>query len=472
MSLVSAYTQPVQDLTITREPSPGSAASKRRTTRLVFLLDSAYPLAPSSCHVLDDIDEVHFGRGVRAVERALIDGKRVLVLRFSDDRMSRTHGVLARVGAEWFLVDPTSKNGLVVDGEAVRRAKIADGTIFELGHSFFLLRESDAARVPAHLAGDVDAGQFHDVPLGLLTFEPAFACELEAVMRLAVSPVSMLLLGETGTGKELVARAIHELSHRTGELVAVNCGALAPTLLESELFGHRRGAFSGASEDRKGLIRFAHQGTLLLDEIGELPQPSQAALLRVLQEREVLPVGGDRALSVDLRVIAATVCDLEAALADRTFRDDLYARLCGHVVTLLPLRQRREDLGLLIAALLRKITIRPLRFTSSALWALLRYHWPRNIRELEQVLTTANALAAADVIELEHLPAGLRRPQARVTEAAKLDPRSQAVRERLIEALTAHRGNVWAVAEALGKARPQIYRWADRFAIDLAEFRR
>jgi DNA-binding NtrC family response regulator len=447
--------------------------SRGFTTRLVFLLATDDPLSPSSSHALDDVDEVRFGRGPRTIERTEIDGKRTLVLKFPDGLMSRTHGVLARVSAEWFFADETSKNGVVVDGETVRRARIADGTLFELGRSFFMLRESAAVRVPAHLAGDVDAGQLPHGPEGMLSFEPAFACELEKLARLAASPVSILLLGETGTGKEVLARAIHTLSRRTGDFVAVNCGGLTSTLLESELFGHRRGAFSGAQADRKGLIRSAEGGTLFLDEIGELPLASQAALLRVLQEREVLPVGSDRALPVDLRLVAATKRDLELAMADGTFRDDLYARLCGHVVTLSPLRERREDLGLLVVALLRRCTSRPVHFEPAALRALLRYDWPHNIRELQQTLTTAAELAEHGLIEFEHLPAKLRDLlQARPASVAELDPVDQALRNQLVELFTTHEGSVAAVAKALGKQRAQIYKWVNRLAIDLSEFRR
>jgi transcriptional regulator of acetoin/glycerol metabolism len=201
-------------------------------------------------------------------------------------------------------------------------------------------------------------------------------------------------------------------------------------------------------------------------------------LLRVLQEREVRPVGGDRALPVDLRVVAATLRDLDRAVADSAFRHDLHARLRGHVVTLLPLRDRREDLGWLISALLKRVADRSLRFDPEALRALLRYHWPDNVRELEQALETASALTDGDVIRREHLPARLRDPSLRAIPAndpvpiAELDPEDLALRAQLEELLEIHAGNVAAVAKALGKQRAQIYKWSERLGIDLSRFRK
>jgi transcriptional regulator with PAS, ATPase and Fis domain len=172
------------------------------------------------------------------------------------------------------------------------------------------------------------------------------------VLRIAPSSVPLLVRGETGTGKELMARAIHEASERRGAFVPVNCGALPRDLLESELFGHRRGAFTGASGDRSGLVRRAHRGTLFLDEIAELPPDSQVALLRVLQEGEVRPVGACEEITVDVRIVAATHQDLRERIASGRFREDLYARIAGFEITMPPLRERREDLGMLIATLL------------------------------------------------------------------------------------------------------------------------
>jgi DNA-binding NtrC family response regulator len=291
------------------------------------------------------------------------------------------------------------------------------------------------------------------------------------IARIAPSAVPVLVRGETGTGKEVLARAIHEASGRRGPFVAINCGALPRELVESELFGHRRGAFSGASEDREGLVRRAHQGTLFLDEIAELPLESQVALLRVLQDGEVRPVGGHDELRVDVRVIAATHQDLPRRIAAGQFRHDLYGRIAGFEITMPPLRDRREDLGMLIAAILPRICDEPKRvtLTQSAARALIAYRWPLNIRELEQTLRAALALSEDGALGLDHLPAAIRAPDA--TSDVAHSATELALRERLIELLRECHGNVAAVGRAMHRAPIQIRRWCERLQIDLASFR-
>jgi transcriptional regulator with GAF, ATPase, and Fis domain len=285
-----------------------------------------------------------------------------------------------------------------------------------------------------------------------------------------------VLLGETGTGKEVVARALHDLSGRSGPFVAVNCGALPETLLEAELFGHRKGAFSGAINDRPGLIRSADKGTLFLDEVGELPPESQVAFLRVLQEQEVVPVGDDRPVKVDTRLCAATHRDLDELVEKNRFRRDLYARMFGLVLDLPPLRDRQEDLGILLGALLARLPGGDrVKLAPAAVRALVRHDWPLNVRELEKCLVAALALADEETIELEHLPPAVRRPGgARVARGTDEPPLTQddlALRAQLVDLLTTHAGNVTTVAKALGKGRMQIHRWAKRFGLDLEAFR-
>jgi DNA-binding NtrC family response regulator len=281
----------------------------------------------------------------------------------------------------------------------------------------------------------------------------------------------VLVRGETGTGKELMARAIHDASGRPGPFVAVNCGALPRTLIESELFGHRRGAFSGAGDDHDGLFRRAHRGTLFLDEIAELPAESQVALLRVLQEGEVRPVGASESVQVDVRVIAASHQDLPRRIADGRFRQDLYGRIAGFEITMPALRDRREDLGTLIATILRRICPYPERFTlhRDAASALLRYPWPQNIRELEQALRSAVALCDDGKLRLAHLPPAIA--SYRIAGTA-LSAGDAALRARLVELLGDSAGNVAAVARAMSRAPVQIRRWCRRLQIDLATFRR
>ncbi|MBZ0234462.1 MAG: sigma 54-interacting transcriptional regulator, partial [Deltaproteobacteria bacterium] len=305
----------------------------------------------------------------------------------------------------------------------------------------------------------------------------------------STSGLPALVLGETGTGKEVMARALHELSQRRGAFVAVNCGAIAGTLVESELFGHRKGAFSGALTDRPGHVRAADRGTLFLDEIAELPPAAQAALLRALQEREVVPVGDSMPVSVDFRLCAATHRDLAAMVAAGTFREDLHARLLGATIHLPPLRDRRGDLGLLVRSLLlRQPDGQRARFSPAAALALVEHAWPRNVRELERVLAMAVTLAGRDPIDLPHLPelvtpslppAGspARAPDddrpgvalvaaARATPPAELSPDETALKRELVAMLDANDGNVAEVARQMGKDRTQLYRWIRRFGID------
>jgi Sigma-54 interaction domain/FHA domain len=246
--------------------------------------------------------------------------------------------------------------------------------------------------------------------------------------------------------------------------------ALAPTLLESQLFGHKKGAFSGAADDAPGLLRASDRGTLFLDEIGELPLPAQAALLRALAEAAVLPVGGTSAVPVDLRVVCATNRELKSMVAAGTFRGELLARLQGLSLELPPLRERRIDLGLFVAALLRRHAkdARAVRLEPEAARALVRYPWPFNLRELDQALAAALLLAAGRPIGLAHLPEALRegpRPPA----PPPLAPEEQELRARLVALLVEHGGNLSAVARVLGKGRTQIVRWVQRLAIDPAQ---
>jgi transcriptional regulator with GAF, ATPase, and Fis domain len=307
------------------------------------------------------------------------------------------------------------------------------------------------------------------------------AADLDRLGLVARSRVTVLVRGETGTGKEVIASAIHQLSGRAGRFIAVNCGALAESLVESELFGYRKGAFSGAAEDRPGLVRSSDKGTLLLDEIGDLPLSAQAALLRVLQEEEVVAVGATHPVKVDLRVVAVTHRDLDALVAEEQFRPDLLARLSGHTLSLPPLRERREDLGLLIATLVRKLAgdaASDVTFAPRAARALLLHRWPLNVRELEKCLSGAIVLACEGPIDLEHLPASLRDAPENEPATTAASPRlskqekERRLRDKLIALLEEHHGNVTAVAAAMGKPRTQVQRWLRRLGIDPASFRR
>jgi transcriptional regulator with GAF, ATPase, and Fis domain len=302
---------------------------------------------------------------------------------------------------------------------------------------------------------------------------PVLAARFAELAVAAASRVPIEIAGETGTGKELAARAVHALSGRSGRFVAVNCAALPASLLEAELFGHRRGAFTGAAEDRAGHIRAADGGTLFLDEIAELAPASQAALLRVLQEREVMPVGGTRAVEIDLRVVAATHRDLDDMVAEGSFRHDLFARLAGFRVTVPPLAARRTDLGVLIGMLhTRLFPAEHPGFDIDAARLLLRYPWPLNVRELEQALATAQVLAGVELVRADHLPDSVRtgRPPG-APRPVVLSENDQKVRDQVVASLREHQGNVSAVARALDKDRKQIQRWIKRFGLDPSSYR-
>ncbi len=230
---------------------------------------------------------------------------------------------------------------------------------------------------------------------------------MQLVERAAPSPTSVLITGESGTGKEMVARALHRLSGRTGAFVPVNCGALPENLMESELFGHVKGAFTGASQNKEGLYLSAHEGTLFLDEVGELPPALQVKLLRVLQEHKIRPVGASREIQADVRVIAATNRDLESAIEDGSFRQDLYYRLNVITLELPPLRERPEDIPLLAQHFLEKHSrnlAKQLVFRADALRWICSQPYRGNVRELENVVERAVTMALGDQITLDDLP--------------------------------------------------------------------
>ena len=279
---------------------------------------------------------------------------------------------------------------------------------------------------------------------------------LSLVRRVASSDATVLIRGESGTGKELIARAIHYASPRAeGPLVKVNCAALPDSLLESELFGHEKGAFTGAVNTRKGRFELAHGGTLFLDEIGDLPPHLQVKLLRVLQEREFERVGSSHPIAVDVRVLAATHRDLEALVRAGRFREDLYYRINVVTIALPPLRERREDLPLLIDHFVTKFAEKngkKLRgLTPEAREALLRYDYPGNVRELENLIERAAVLTRDEVIGLSDLPLTLHDPSPESTTLRGLVAAVEGLERRMIlDALARADGVQTRAAESLG----------------------
>jgi len=312
-------------------------------------------------------------------------------------------------------------------------------------------------------------------PEGLLGRSAPMLEVYKQIARAADSSVPVLIQGESGTGKELVARAIHSHGRRSSRpFVAVNCGAIAETLLDTELFGHARGAFTGAIADRRGLFEQAADGTVFLDEIGETSPALQVKLLRVLEESEVRPVGGNRALSVSARIIAATNVDLEREVAANRFRQDLYYRLGVIVIVVPPLRERRGDIGLLAGRFLEAATARAGRrveISSEALDALTGYSWPGNVRELENTIERLVVFSRANVIEVEDLPAAIRSRGPSLEEGLFTDLPSLDELERryLIHVLKTVDGNRSRAAAVMGVDRRTLYRMAERFGIDMSE---
>jgi two-component system, NtrC family, response regulator len=301
----------------------------------------------------------------------------------------------------------------------------------------------------------------------MLGSSPAMQQVFATVRKVATSNAPVLILGESGTGKEVVAMTIHRQGLRAkGAFVAINCGAIPETLLESELFGHERGAFTGAHAQRLGRIETAAGGTLFLDEIGELPLALQVKLLRFLQNKQIERVGGRKPIEVDARVIAATNVDLEKAMKEGKFREDLFYRLAVVVITLPPLRQREDDVVVLAEAFLKRYAAAErkgkLRFGKETISALRRYSWPGNVRELEN--RVKRAVVMADETRVTSADLGLEE----VVETGPLnlkEARDHVEREMLLKALRKHRGKIAPAAAELGISRPTFYEMMEKLGI-------
>jgi DNA-binding NtrC family response regulator len=297
----------------------------------------------------------------------------------------------------------------------------------------------------------------------LIGSSPAMQKLRGAIARVAPISSPVLITGESGSGKELVARALHRQSAVTGPFIALNCAALPHDLVESELFGHERGAFTGAVTLRKGAFEAAARGTLFLDEIGELPLPAQAKLLRVLEQREVTRLGGTRTIAVDARVLAATNRDLDAAVREGRFREDLLYRLNVHVLSVPPLRDRLSDVPELVSALVAeacgRFRMRPRSLTGEAVECLMAHEWRRNnVRELRNVLERMLIASDADPIGLDDVPTEIREEHAAGQLSGGADPRTfhelkaEAERRIVVAALERHAWQITRTAEALGLA--------------------
>jgi len=426
--------------------------------------------------------------------------------------VSRYHArVERREDGRFWVVDTQSTNGTFVNGRRVREHPLSLHDVLRVGDTLFRFAEQGIYGYGAYrLDGSIvqQARPFHHgITQALIVGGYQIDAIIDRIGKVATSSISVVVTGESGTGKELVAREVHRLSGRRGPFQAINCAALPANLIESELFGYRRGAFSGANTDKTGLVRAAHGGTLFLDEVGDMPLDAQSKLLRVLQEKEVLPLGATAPERVDVRVVCATHRDLESKVAQGSFRGDLLARLRELSVHLPPLRERREDLFPLIRHFLARMDKPDLHVSFPFMLAVTHHDWPYNVRELESAVRVAMTLSAGAPLDLPHLPETVRRAldghgspmevslstpgaQAALTYRGPMaDPtasnstvrpnapataskRSETpTEEELRDLLFRHRGNIAAVGRELGKERMQVHRWLRRYNIEIDPYR-
>lgn len=331
---------------------------------------------------------------------------------------------------------------------------------FAGGMGLLLAHPEKPATVPLSIASSEARQNFQ----GIISRSPAMHNVFQIIRNAAETEATVLVRGESGSGKELVASAIHTLSARkNAPFLAINCAALSSNLLESELFGHVRGAFTGAVKDHKGLFQRAHGGTLFLDEVAELPLELQAKLLRVLQERNYIPVGGDTSLDVDVRIVAATHRSIREQVKSGHFREDLMYRLRVVPIFIPPLRERREDINLLIWHFIRLHNAEKLRHIEKiepqAMRVLLDYSWPGNIRELHNVVEYAFAVGRGSTLRLSELPPEFREPRNPAPQTRTLAPASpEEEKEAILRALQQNNGMITAAAESLNMSRATFWR--------------
>lgn len=389
--------------------------------------------------------------------------------------VSRRHAELSLERGQWIVRDLGSTNGTLVDGQRITEFVLEPDAELRIGDAILKLVESEAgAYADYRLDGTMAPGK-ERITRGPTELVGGLQMDRVAgkVEHLARTNLSLLVLGESGTGKEVVARELHEKSGRRGAFSAVNCAALPDNLIESELFGYKKGAFSGADRDKTGLIQAAHGGTLLLDEIGDMPLAAQAKLLRVLQSREVLPLGATRPEAVDVRVVAATHRDLDRLQKQGLFRPDLFARLNEFELRLPPLRDRKEDIFQLTRVFARRYGGALPEVSLPFVAGLLHHDWPYNVRELEGAIKRAVALAGGGPLHEEHLPDSVQEAIADYAENNRRPASRDSVSENELRQLLAEEdGNIAAVGRRLGKARMQIHRWLARYGISIDEYRK
>ncbi|MCB9730442.1 MAG: sigma 54-interacting transcriptional regulator [Deltaproteobacteria bacterium] len=415
----------------------------------------------------DVVDRLFAVAGYRSFGRAGGDAD----LQVGDPRVSGRHMRLhAAAGGSFAFEDSGSRNGTFLNGDQRSAGPLQPGDVLRAGATSMVV--TTVSSLP----------ECEDERRDLIGSAPAFRRACARIWETAHANLTVLLLGETGAGKEVLARLVHHASGRRGPYVPVNCTAIPESLADAAFFGHEKGAYTGATQSRNGYFREAEGGTLFLDEVGDLPPALQPRLLRALEQREIAPVGATRAVPVDVRIVAATNADLEAAVVDGRFRADLYARLREWTVDIPPLRERREDIMRLARHFLGAPADHPgPLFEPEVVEACLLYAWPFNVRELRQVMRGLAAIRSGPPYRLAQLPAFLRAWRQRGALLTPL-PRSRAgaevpsegrrrgrvTREELLAAMEAHGQNVSAVARHFGRDRKQIYRWLERYGVERA----
>ncbi|OJT18912.1 sigma-54-dependent Fis family transcriptional regulator [Archangium sp. Cb G35] len=389
-----------------------------------------------------------------------------------DRTASRHHFEIINTERGWLLVDLNSTNGTFLDGRRIERAYLSAGAQIRAGSSTLTFAPIDEeVTVEPDREGEL---------CGLVGQSVKMRQVFALIKKIAPMDVSVIIGGETGTGKELVAQAIHELSGRKkGPMVVLDCGAIPPNLIESELFGHEKGSFTGAMAARPGAFERAHGGTIFLDELGELRLDLQPKLLRVLENREVRRVGGNDTLEVDCRVIAATNRDLPKEIAAGNFREDLFFRLSVINLQLPPLRERREDIPLILKRGLADPEVMARhgrkRISPEALSLLMAYGWPGNVRELMNVLSHVLAFSDGEEVLPEHLPPRVRGQQREgplpfnehlTFKDAKEQLLENFEREYVTSVLTRCEGNLSRAARESGLHRKSIERLVKKYQLD------
>jgi DNA-binding NtrC family response regulator len=403
-----------------------------------------------------------------AVQTSVVVGRSVEAdLTLPDKKASRRHAELSPAAGGVMVADLGSRNGTAIDGASVGgiAANAPVGSVLRVGRSLLVVVDDVAAHAHGLESSEAMVGG------------PALAKTRQQIRHAARSTLPTLIQGESGVGKELVAEAIHQAGDRSGRLVAVNCAAIPDQLIEAELFGHAKGAFSGAEMARQGLLRSAHGGTLFLDEIGEMPIDTQAKLLRALETGEVRPVGEDRLEPVDLRFVAATHAALEEDVEQGRFRGDLFHRIAAIRIVVPALRDRREDIPRLVMHFAAAPDGGRWAPSAAALDRLMRWRWPGNVRELKNAVGYAVQAARDDgardgIFDVDHLPEHLEVDSVSTASGNEdTDSTPNEERRRYDQALRSAKGNVAEVARRLGMRRATVYEHLRRLAMDPADYR-